>query len=117
MGRISVMVVRALVVAVERAGTDRARFLADAALENLQFDDLLARIPLEDYRRAVDVAYTLTGDAALGPHMGGRLATGSFDALGHVSEHSGCLRDALLSTLRYARIVSEGPRLQLEERG
>lgn len=112
------MVVRALVAAVDRVGLDRARLLKEAGLDSLQLDDgqdIHARLPLVDYRRIVQAAYDLTADPALGLHMGERMSIGSFDVLGHLTEQGTSLRDALLVAVRYSRIVTEAPRLVLEE--
>lgn len=109
------MLVRALLAAAERAGAESAQLLARVGLQDLQLDDAQARIPIETYDELVVAAYELSDDPALGLHMGERMGMGSFDVIGHLTEHSRCLRDALEMALRYSRIVSEGPRLQLEE--
>jgi AraC-like DNA-binding protein len=113
--QISSMVIQALAAAVERAGHERSRFIAEAGLDPAQLSDMHARIPLEQYRRVVRTAYALSGDPAFGLRMGARMAMGSFDVLGHLVEQSASLRDALMVAVRYSRIVSEGSRLVLEE--
>jgi len=115
--QISMMVVRALVGAVARAGVERSSLLAEAGLAALPLDDAETRIPLEQYRKLVRTAYGLSRDAAFGLHMGERLSMGSFDVLGHLVEHGASLRDAILLVLRYSCIVTSAPRLQLVERG
>jgi AraC-like DNA-binding protein len=114
--RISIMVTRALATAVERAGVDRELFLAEAGIDPALFADTQARISLDEHRRAVRTAYKLTGDPAFGLHVGERLGMSSFDVLGHLVEQSSCLREAFLTAVRYSRFVSEGPRIELEER-
>ncbi len=89
--------------------------LADSGLETCELDDVHAFLPLSHYHRAVLAAIEHTGDPALGLHMGERSSMGSFDVLGHLSEQSGSLREALEVGVRYARIVSDGPRLELYE--
>lgn len=111
------MLVHAVVGAVERSGVARALFLDEARVSDLPLDDIDARVPLDDYRRLVGAAYRVTADPALGLHMGERLTMGSFDVLGHLTEHSASLREALMVAVRYSRIVSDGPRLTLEEHG
>lgn len=113
--RISVLMVRALSAAVERAGVARAAFLAEADIEPSLLDDMHARIPLDHHRRVVRTAYRMTQDPAFGLHMGEQLPVSSFDVLGPLAENSASLRDALLTTVRYAELVSEGPRLALQE--
>ena len=114
---ISVMLVRALVGAVEQAGFDRTKFLVDAGLEGVQLDDILGRIPVDAYHHAVRVAYETSADPAFGLHVGERLRMGTFDVLGHLTEHSASLRDAIDVVLRYSGFVSEGPRVRFEEHG
>ena len=113
--RISILLVRALLGAVERAGVLREHFLAEAGIEHSQLEDMHARISLDEYRRTVRAAYRLADDPAFGLHMGEGLPTSSFDVLGPLVENSVNLRDALLTAVRYAGIVSEAPRMTLEE--
>jgi len=47
----------------------------------------------------------------------GSCRTGRFDVLGYRSEQSATLREALETSARYGRIVTEGPRLELSEEG
>lgn len=109
------MLVRVLVVALERTGIARARYLAEAGLETLKLDDIQARIPLESYWRAVRAAYALSADPAFGLHLGEHLSMTSFDVLGYLTEHSACLRDALSVSVRYARFINRGPRVEFNE--
>jgi len=109
------MLLRALVAAVEQAGVERARFFAESGLDALPFDDMHARVSLDDYRSIVRTAIASSGDPALGLHMGERVYMASFDVLGHLTEHSTCLRDALQIATRYARIVCDGPELTFDE--
>lgn len=113
--RISIMLVRALAAAVERVGVTGQRLLAEANIDPALLEDMHARISLDEYRRTVRAAYHLTADPAFGLHMGERLGPSSFDVIGPLVENSTSLRDALLTAVRFAGIVSEGPRLQLLE--
>lgn len=76
-----------------------------------------ARISLDEYRRVVRAAYKVLDDPAFGLHMGERMSHASFDVLGHLVEHSSSLRGALQMAIRFSRIVSDGPRLALDEHG
>jgi AraC-like DNA-binding protein len=110
------MAVRGLVAAVERAGVERAQFLADAELDARLLEADHAFLPLAAYGRVLRAALGSSGDPALGLHMAERAsAGGNFDVLGPLSEHSQTLRDALHVGMRYARIVTDGPRLELHE--
>ncbi|HKP60151.1 MAG TPA: AraC family transcriptional regulator [Polyangiales bacterium] len=117
MTSVSIALVRMLSVAVERAGATRQHFLDQASIDTGQLEELQGRIPIDDYRRAVRVAYELSGDPALGLHLGEQMSLGTFDVLGHLTEHSNSLREALAMTLRYVRIVTQGSPLQLVEHG
>jgi len=107
--------VRALAAALESTGVVRARFLAAAGLTAERLDDVYARIPLADYDRIRRSALTVSGDPALGLHMGGAASVCSFDFLGALAEHSGTLRDALQVAVRYAGVLVEGAQLDVVE--
>lgn len=115
MTEMSMFLVRALVVGLASAGIDRAQFLAKAGLRGRKLDDAFARIPFDDYERVVRAAYESSGDPAFGLHLGERLGAGSFDVLGHLTEHSGSLREAILALVRYSGFVSQSPRLEFVE--
>jgi AraC-like DNA-binding protein len=118
MAQVSVMLVRALAVAVERAGVERARFLAAAELDAALVDDSSARLPGADYGRALRTALKITGDPALGLRMGEHASAAAFDVLGHLAEHTASLRDALEMNARYSRLVTGGPgAVELREAG
>jgi AraC-like DNA-binding protein len=109
------MLVRALVAALEEVGVDRLRLLKISGLDQTKLDDVVARVPFEQFHQLVTVAYELSADPALGLHLGERLTFAAFDVLGHLTEHSASLREALQMTLRFAAIVGSQPRLELEE--
>ena len=106
-----------MLAAVESVGVSRERFLTEAGLEAAQLEDASGRIPLADYSRVVAAVFSTTGDPAFGLHMGERMSSRAFDVLGHLAEHSSNLREAVQLSVRYASIVTEGPRLELEEQG
>src|SRR5688572_13058534 len=117
MSQVSLLLVRALITAVEQAGVERTRFLADAGLLSLPLGSAHARISRARYLSVLETALTKSGDPALGIHMGERLGVASFDVLGHLVEHSGSLREALITGTQYRRIVADGPSLELDEHG
>jgi AraC-like DNA-binding protein len=109
------MAVRGLVEAVEHAGMRREAFLAEVGIDAALLDDLHARLPLAAYSRAVRAAIKLSGDPALGLHMGERAGLGIFDVIGVLSQHCGTLREALEVSRRYTRVVTEDGQLELHE--
>lgn len=64
------------------AGVDRASLLAGCALRGLDANALGARVPDDDFRVLVDNALHLTGDPALGLHLGERLNLSAHAVLG-----------------------------------
>lgn len=111
------MVVRALVRAVELAGVERSRFLTEAKLASLPLANIQARVPRDLYLQALDVAFSLTRDPALGLHLGESFSFDSFDVIGLLASHSASLRDALRAAANYGRIVNDGHQLELHELG
>lgn len=115
MTQVSMVAVRALAAAVEGVGVDRTRFLAEAGLAKGQIEDADARVSLAEYARARRAALATSGDPAFGLHMGEHPSIGSYDVLGSLAEQSRSLREALHMVMRYARIMVEGPRMELTE--
>jgi AraC-like DNA-binding protein len=109
------MAVRAVVAALGRAGLESSQLLAAAEVDAEQLDDVHARVPLADYRRVVRGVLEATQDPALGLHMGEHGSMTTFDALGHLTQLCPTLREALAMSSRYARIVTDGPQLELTE--
>jgi AraC-like DNA-binding protein len=114
---VSIVMVRVLVQAFERAGGRRDELLAAAAIDPQRLDDAYTRVPLDTYERAQLAALELCGDEALGLHMGEQSSSSAFDVLGHVTEHAPTLRQSLQTVLRYSRIVTDGPESLLCEEG
>jgi len=79
--RVSVLMVRALVGAVERSGADRNQFFAAAALDPLLIEDRGSWVLLCDYLRAIEAALAVSENAALGLHMGEHASASMFDAM------------------------------------
>jgi AraC-like DNA-binding protein len=109
--------VRVLVQAFERAGGRREELLAAAAIDPQQLDDAYARVPLDTYERAQLAALELSGDEALGLHMGEQSSSSAFAVLGHVTEHAPTLRQSIHTLSRYSRIVTDDSESVLCEEG
>jgi AraC-like DNA-binding protein len=116
MSEVSMIAVRALAAAVEDAGATRERFLSEAWLSAEQLADEHGRISRAEYNRAQRAALKVSGDPGLGLHMAGQAGRGRYDFLTTLVEHCSSLREALACSARYARVVMEGPRLQVTER-
>jgi AraC-like DNA-binding protein len=112
---VSILLVRVLAQAVERAGAQRAQLLAAAEIDPSWLDDTQARLPLATYERAQLAALELSGDAALALHIGEQSSSAAFDVVGHLTAHAATLRQAIEATMRYSRILSQGAALILDE--
>lgn len=108
--------VRALVGVIERAGVSRDRFLSVAGIDPRSIDDGDLRLPAVDYRRSVEAALVVTGDAAFGLHMGERASSVMFDVVGPLIERAATLREGVEMMARYSRLVAEGHEPELHER-
>jgi AraC-like DNA-binding protein len=113
--QVSILMVRALVGAVERAGASRAQFLSAAGLDAQQIDDRNARLPVVQYLRVIEAAVTVSGDPALGLHLGEQSSSVMFDVLGPLAERAATLREMVETTSRYARLLADGHDPQLLE--
>lgn len=114
---VSILMVRALVEAVERAGVPGAKLLEAAGVAPETLDDLHARMSLSQYDRVSRLALELSDDPALGLHLVDRSSPPAFDPLSHMSAHAETLREAIEGILRYSRLFSVEPAGSLHEEG
>jgi len=112
---LSVVLVHALVEAVESLGVGRDELLTAARFDAARLQDGDGRIDHDDYDRLQTVALDLTKDEALGLHMGETSSMVGLDVLAHLAAHAPKMRDAIESLLRFHRIVSDEPEPVLEE--
>jgi AraC-like DNA-binding protein len=115
--QVSILMVRALVGAIERAGASRDRFLSAAGIDQRSIDDGDVRLPVGAYLRVIDAALEVSGDPALGLHMGEQARSVMFDVVGPLAEHASTLRQSLESTARYSRLLAAGHEPELHEEG
>jgi AraC-like DNA-binding protein len=115
--QVSILMVRALVGMIERAGASRDRFLALAGIEPRWLEEGDVRMPVVSYLRAIDAALEVSGDPALGLHMGEQARPVMFDILGPLAEQAATLRQGLEVAARYSPLVAEGQPLELCETG
>jgi AraC-like DNA-binding protein len=113
---VSVTLVRSLVEEIVRVGADAAKALAHAGIDGGLLDDPDARIELGPYERLQELTLDVTGDPALGLHMGDRASLSAFHVVGFLSIHCKTLRHALEAFVRYRSLLSEvGPGSLVEE--
>jgi AraC-like DNA-binding protein len=114
---LSIMLLHALIEAVEPAGVARDDLLRAAQIDPRRLDDIDGRLDRDEYDRAEMAALDLTGDEALGLHMGERVTIRAFDVLADLASHAPTLRDAFEGFNRFQRIVDDGPLASLDEQG
>jgi AraC-like DNA-binding protein len=115
--QVSILMVRALAGVIERSGASRERFLSVAGIDPRWIDEGTMRLPIADYVRAIDAAIAVSGDPAFGLHLGEQARSAMFDVLGPLTEHAGTLRQSIVTSGRYARLLAEGHELELHEAG
>jgi AraC-like DNA-binding protein len=114
---VSIALVRTLVAEVTRAGIAADDFLARAGFEDAPLADASARVDLGTYDRLQELALDLTGDPALGLHMGARAPLVTFDMVGSMSAHCSTIREAIEVFRRFRRLVSDCDAPALHEQG
>jgi AraC-like DNA-binding protein len=106
---LSIMLISALVEGVEPAGVAGPELLRVANIDPHRLEDIDGRLDRAEYDRAQTAALDLTGDDALGLHLGERVSGRTFDVLADLASHAPTLRDAFQTFARFHRIVSDGP--------
>jgi AraC-like DNA-binding protein len=114
--QVSILMVRALVGVIERAGASRDRFLSVAGIDQHLIDDGDVRLPVVDYMRSIDAALLVSGDPAFGLHMGEQARSVMFDVVGPLAEHAATLRQGIETMARYSRLLAEGHEPELREK-
>lgn len=114
---VSTLMLRPILMAVERAGVDPAKFAADVGLSLDVVADRDARLPRSLAVRAWTLATAVTGDDALGLHVALRAPPGMYGALEYAIRTSPTAGAALEQFARYYRIVSSASELAVETSG
>jgi hypothetical protein len=100
-----------------RAGGQREHVLGVVSLRPEQLDDDQQRVPSADFEQLARSALEVTGDAALGLHMGEHVNTAAFHLVGALTEHATTLRQGIEAVMRYARIFTDRVSSELREDG
>lgn len=114
---VSVLLARAVVEAIERAGVRREALFTRAGLDPKVMERPEGRISLEEYDALQDVAVELTGDTALGLHMGEAATETTHPIVAHLVGHAGTLREGIEALLRFYQLVTDRPAWRLVEEG
>ncbi|MBN7798288.1 AraC family transcriptional regulator [Parahaliea mediterranea] len=105
-----------LIDMVEEQGHSRERLLAGTSLASTGIHGIGARVNEEDFARLVANAFELTGDAALGLHLGLRLNLSAHAVLGQAFMTCRDLRQVMDLFLKYYHLLSPALYLEFEVR-
>ncbi|HVU00963.1 MAG TPA: AraC family transcriptional regulator [Polyangiaceae bacterium] len=114
---VSILLIRGLVSEVDASGVPQAEFLARAGLDASALNDSEGRVSIDEYDRLQLLALEMTGDEALGLHMGERASLAAFDVVGHLLSHARTAREGVQIFLRFHRILSDCADSTLTESG
>jgi AraC-like DNA-binding protein len=113
--RVSTLFARALIEAVEAAGTPVEQFLRAAGVDAARFDNPYAWLAVEELDQLIERAVEVTGDAAFGLHWSERSPMLKFDVLATATAYAPALRAALSCVLRFQTLLVERAELSLSE--
>jgi AraC-like DNA-binding protein len=113
---VSIVIVRAFVEVVERAGVGRDQLLSSANIDPKRLDASDARLEFAEFARLQTRAVDLTGDEALGLHIAEQASEAAFDLVAHLIVHAPTLRDGVELCLRFQRVFSDDSGLTFGEK-
>ncbi len=114
---VSIVIVRAFVEVVERAGVSRDQLLAATKIDPRRLDASDARLEFAEFADLQTRAVDLTGDEALGIHIAEQASEAAFDLIAHLIVHAPTLRDGIELCLRFQRVFSDDSELTIVEKG
>lgn len=112
---VSIVVVRALVEAVEGANLEGREFLAGAGFDARRLEDIDGRIEQAEYESLVDHAVRATGVVSLGLRMALDTRSLAYSLVGHLVLQATCLREGLELLAQYYRLFTDERAVVLEE--
>ncbi len=112
---VSIVLVRAFVEVVERAGVSRDQLLLTTQIDPTRLEATEARLEFAEFARLEARALDLTGDEALGLHITEQASEAAFDLVAHLIVHAPTLRDGIDLCLRFQRVFSDDSELTLAE--
>lgn len=112
---VSIILVRGVVEAVERIGIARDDLLHAAGLERERLGDGAGRASFTEYDRLQCAAVELTGDDALGLHIGERTNSVAFNVFASSIGHAATLREGVTTFLRFESLLHDGPSSSFHE--
>jgi AraC-like DNA-binding protein len=112
---VSIILLRAVVEAVEAARVTREDFLARGGFDASRLEEIDGRLELSEYDALVEIALELTSDPALGLHMGSAATSSTYNLTAHLVAHSNTLREGLETLARYHRLLADRRAFVIEE--
>ncbi len=113
---VSIVLVRVLVDAVERAGIDRG-LLVGGRHDRDWLADGSVRVGVAEYEALQARAVELTGDEALGLHIAEQASDASFDLMAPLVSHAPTLREGIALCAQFGRLLTDDFGVILRERG
>lgn len=104
---VSIAIVRAILDSLRQQGVATPEFCSRIGLQPEEFSDPTHRLPVNRVDSIVRAAIAVTGDPALGLHVGESAPVGALHVVGHLLANSGSLREAIQLYVRYAPLIVE----------
>jgi AraC-like DNA-binding protein len=112
---VTALLVRTVVEALDRAGASREELLAQANIEPHRLDRVDERFEMAEFAVLQERAIALTGDLALGLHMGEQTSESALDSIAYLVGHAPTLRDAISIGAQFGSLALEGSHLTMRE--
>jgi len=113
---VSGVLLRALADVAMQYGTTPESLFEDGAKAFMTSDPVEVRVPLDEYRRLLERAISLTGEPAIGLRCGTYARESSFDLLAPLVAHVPTLRAAIREIRQFQSLFFGGVFLHLDER-
>lgn len=117
MTSVSISLVRVLVEQLDRMGIAPSTLAERAGFALCELEDATRRVDSLRYDRAQLAALELSGDPALGLHLGERAPVSAFNIVGPLTAHCRTLRECIEAALRYYPLVADVAAPELEAEG
>jgi AraC-like DNA-binding protein len=114
-GTLSILVLRALDLALARAGVRGDDLLRELGVPRSHLDQSEARLPASLVFRAIERASALTRDESFSLHAAEVVPLGTMDVLDFAMRSSLTTREALTRTVRYYALIDDLSELRLDE--
>ena len=114
---VSVLLIRGLVEQLEQVGITREKFLESAEFDVRRLEQSDGRASSQEYQALQELALDLSGDAALGLHMGEFASATTYSLAAHLVGHAITLRDGIETLIKFHGLLMDRRMWQLLEAG